>query len=306
MSGMSWAGIIASAAAAGGAGAMGSVAQDIGDQQKAEIQRQRDKALADLAQQTHKANLQAGVDSTLQNADAMTAAKVKEQAALEPGKVQEAGDIEAVKNKTRIVPSGSRLIDNDGNIIVDAVEKPMSDEERALYKARVANELASADAHRSTAEKNRAAAENPKSDKTTKFDVPDFKPAPNLGRNFSIDTKTGITKEEIKGSAAVPEDKGILGTGIGGSPAKEAIAPKMVYRDANGQILSPDQYFGFYPKSLGAQASEDSGSYPSTPQPAPPSPAASSQSKSPYPEGTRLKGKDGRNYIVKNGAPVPI
>jgi hypothetical protein len=34
--------------------------------------------------------------------------------------------------------------------------------------------------------------------------------------------------------------------------------------------------------------------------------AGQGQQAAPYQEGQRLKGKDGKNYVVRNGQPVPV
>lgn len=63
-------------------------------------------------------------------------------------------------------------------------------------------------------------------------------------------------------------------------------------------------------KALMGSLDEEDSARPAGPSAAPPSPAAppavgKKPEKAPYPEGTKLKGADGKTYIVKDGVPVP-
>ena len=325
---MSWGGIIGSALAGGAAGAMGSVASDIGDQQKAALQRQRDEALAKLQRESHAVELQQTADSAIKNAPAVAAAQRDAYAQQTPLEVDRAKQIDATKseNRTRIIPAGSRLTDNEGNVLVDAQEKPQTPEEKAKIASEIANLNASAEEHRAAAAKNRAAAENPKSDKTTKFDVPNWQPAPQFGKggdakNWSYDANSGTVKHVIPGQAAVPEDKGLvnrwLGTGSDAKPAKAPVVETFTVGD-DGSLLpmTASEYASRYPKSAQGKAQADE-SGASTPAPAAPvTPAATSKPAQPQlvppklntapPDGTIIRDKSGQRYKVINGVPVKI
>jgi hypothetical protein len=214
---MSWAGVIGSALAGGAAGAMGSAAKDIDEQQKAAIQAKRDAALAALARENQIAVARAGKEMDLEYAPKMAAASEEAAAAAAPAKRQRAADdakaaadakeesdnkhaksrrereVEDTKAKegakNRVLSAGQAEYGPDGKLIVKNEDKAGDEQKRASAR----NSDAAAEEHRARAKKvgEGADPDNPKPRNDQKFDWKEH------GRNTWVDSVTGVTKTVI-------------------------------------------------------------------------------------------------------------
>ena len=215
--GMGWGGVIASALAGGAAGAMGSVAKDIDEQQKAAIQAKRDEVLARLQRENQASLARTNKDLDLEYAPKMAAASEEAAAAAAPAKRQRAvddakaaadakeesdnkhaqsrreratADAEAAeKAKPTTLSSGQAKYDKDGKLIVKNEDKAGDEQKRASAR----NADAAAEEHRERAKKIKDGkdpdTEKPRNDQ--KFDWKEH------GRNTWVDSVTGVTKTVI-------------------------------------------------------------------------------------------------------------
>lgn len=137
---MGFGGIIASALAGGVAGAAGSMAESLLEEQKNEAQRLRDEALASLAQKTYAANKQTDIANIVPTAEATA----KGMGITTPVEAARAGQITKATEDARVaadlakpvaVPAGSALVKpGTGETIVEARAPQLAPEVASFYK----------------------------------------------------------------------------------------------------------------------------------------------------------------------------
>lgn len=257
---MSWGGVIASALAGGAAGAMGSVAKDIDDEQKAAIQAKRDAALAKLAQETHKVNAETSAKVALDNVGPMAkAASDAKSANVE----QDA----ATANKQSDLTRASRTADDQakedtkynkygqeiwkGGKKIGSVEKDAEEERRAqeLHDARVESLEAGSEAKRARAGKDNrgggggSGEEKPRNEKPLDWKKTEDQPR---GMVRYFDKNTGYYMEVTPAKEAKKGDKGVVNKLTLGlvdafvDPDTPAVEEKRVYKDAEGKTVPFD------------------------------------------------------------------
>ena len=303
---MSWGGVIGGAIAAGAAGGMSSMAKDIDEQMKAEMQALRDKQLAELARQSHAINTAKDIELRTAAIGSTEAAKAKAEEEQATGRLARKGEelalaadvevekqrrIEADKGRTRILPAGSRLIGADGEVLTEAETRKLTPEERDLAIARTEDA-------RSRASKNdRGPAEKPEKPENLKPQ----KYMPVKGdRSLEYDELTDTYRRTITSVAGKPAKKGIVSSLTGGAissfeePEVSAVRGGYEYLDANLKPISE--------AAVEEKRRERSGYKPQSESTS----GAGKKPGAPYPDGMRVRDKSGKMYIVKNGVPVPL
>jgi hypothetical protein len=264
---MSWGGVIASALAGGAAGAMGSVAKDIDEQQKSAIQAKRDATLAQLARENHKANAQASADIDLAQIplkaaatnDALNAASTdantREVAAIKakaPAMAEAAGKLTAAQEaeKFHTLSPGVRLVKGD-KVVIDGAPRELTAEEADYFNARADEARARGNQAQAKADKTEAGS-GAKPDKV-KAEKPFAWEAEKGSREWSQDKTTGYYKRVISGKAGDPGSSGFLGMGKRDPvPASEGVT----------EYYAPDKKTKVTFEEVDAKRNEDSGNKP--------------------------------------------
>lgn len=251
---MGWGGVVASALAGGVAGVGEAMYQDQVEKDKNEAQKQRDAALAQLAQQTHAVNTAETIRQTNENAPIAAQNAANAYSALTPATVERTRQegvnatderIREDAAKPKIVPRESRLV-VDGKVVLEGDMRTLTPEEQDLINQRIETEKAKQESLRAGADLKESKANAPQ-----KADMANFKDIKGAD-GVQYDSNTMITRKYVEGGPAIPGKEGIgipfTDYKIGAKPGKPSDPGHWEFFDQDMQPMTPAQVAATYPK----------------------------------------------------------